>query len=333
MPPGGALSQGVLCCVQGRVVRMPDEEIQVEDVAVVGGGPAGAACALWLHQLGLKVLLLEAGDAIGGLQLRSPYTNRWLPGVVNQTGRDVAASLQQHLADASVAYRLGFRIDRLCRTQFQGEFELWHGRDVVRAVHVVLATGARPRTGGFAESDSVAIGPGMPMERLPVTGRRVAILGGGDNAFDQAAFALGRGARLVDIYCRNPPQALPLLRRQIDPGRVHVGPFDADPSRMSVNGVAYDFFGVQFGFESCMPPGLPLPVRQGHVVVDQQGAVAGIPRLYAAGEVTGYWHPCVATSYAQGIQVAKSIQLRLHAEKAHRQPHATVEQAAVAVPA
>lgn len=189
------------------------------------------------------MLLLEAGDAIGGPQLRSPYRNRWLPGVVNQTGRDVAASLQQHLADASVPYRLGFRIDRLCRPQPQGEFELWHGRDVVRAVHVVLATGARPRTGGFAESDSVAIGPGMPMERLPVT------------------------------------------------------------------------------------------VRQGHVVVDQQGAVAGIPRLYAAGEVTGYWHPCVATSYAQGIQVAKSIQLRLHAEKAHRHPHAIVELAALAVPA
>jgi len=287
----------------------------LEDVAVVGGGPAGAACALWLHQLGLRVLLLEAGDAIGGLQLRSPYTNRWLPGVVNQTGRDVAASLQQHLSDASVPYRLGFRVDRLDRPHPHGEFELRHGRQVVRAGHVVLATGARPQALIFPQGGSVAIRPRKPMGRLPVAGRRVAILGGGDNAFDQAAFVLGRGASLVDIYCCNPPRALPLLRRQIDSDHVHVGPFDADPVRMTVNGAAYDFFGVQFGFESCVPPGLPLPLHQGGVVVDQQGAVPGVDRLYAAGEVTGFWHPCVATSYAQGIQVAKSIQLRLHATR------------------
>ncbi len=293
--------------------RVLDEEISVEDVVVIGGGPAGAACTLWLHQLGLKVLLLEAGHAIGGLQLRSPYVNRWLPGVVNQTGKDVAASLQQHLSAAGAPYRLDYRIDRIGKTHPRGVFELWRGREVVRAGHVVLATGARPRTGGFTECDSVAIGPGMPMERQSVAGRRVAILGGGDNAFDQAVFVQGRGASLVDIYCRNPPRALPLLRRGVDAGRVHVGPFDADPSRMSVNGIPYDFFGVQFGFEACIPPGLPLQLHQGSVVVDPQGAVPGVPRLYAAGEVTGFWHPCVVTSYAQGIQVAKSIQQRLDA--------------------
>ena len=226
--------------------------------------------------------------------------------------------IASNCSTAGAPYRLDYRIDRIGKTHPRGVFELWRGREVVRAGHVVLATGARPRTGGFTECDSVAIGPGMPMERQPVAGRRVAILGGGDNAFDQAVFVQGRGASLVDIYCRNPPRALPLLRRGVDASRVHVGPFDADPSRMSVNGIPYDFFGVQFGFEACIPPGLPLQLHQGSVVVDPQGAVPGVHRLYAAGEVTGFWHPCVVTSYAQGIQVAKSIQQRLDAGMASK---------------
>ena len=34
---------------------------------IIGGGPAGASCALWLKKLGHEPLLLEAGDRLGGL--------------------------------------------------------------------------------------------------------------------------------------------------------------------------------------------------------------------------------------------------------------------------
>jgi thioredoxin reductase len=146
------------------------------------------------------------------------------------------------------------------------------------------------------------------MERIPMADRRVAILGGGDNAFDQAAFALQRGARSVDIFCRRTPRAQPILQQQIDPHRVHVGPFNANAAAMTVNGTAYDIFGIQFGFEASIPGGLRLPLNDEYIDVDRRGAVPGFPGLFAAGEVTNYWHPCVATSYAHGVQVAKGIQ-------------------------
>jgi thioredoxin reductase len=284
----------------------------LEDVVVIGGGPAGAACALWLHQLGSRVLLLEAQGAIGGLQLRSPYANRWLPGVMDRSGRDVAASLQRHLETAGVPHRVDFEVEHVVgRAQC---FEVWRGGESIPARHLVLATGAQPRDGGFRASATVAIGPGMPMELLPVAGKRVAILGGGDNAFDQAAFVQRRGAQQLHIYCRNPPRAQPLLQRQVDASQVLVGPFDADAQHMTVNGQPYDLFGVQFGFQACVPRGLDLALCGGCVVVDRHGAVPGVPRLHAAGEVTGFWHPCVATAYAHGIQVAKAIQQALQAD-------------------
>jgi thioredoxin reductase len=177
-----------------------------------------------------------------------------------------------------------------------------------QARYVAIATGARPRSGGFVESDCVGIGPGVSMERINVLDKRVAILGGGDNAFDNAIFAQRRGARSVDIYCRRAPRAQPNLQCEISPDRVHVGALIANQSRMTVNNTPYDIIGVQFGFEACIPGELRLPLRDGYIEVDRHGAVPEFPGLYAAGEVTNYWHPCVTTSYAHGVQVSKAIQ-------------------------
>lgn len=283
----------------------------IQDLLVVGGGPAGAACALWAHQLGLRVLLVEAGSAAGGLQLRSPYTNRWIPGLQGKTGQEIAASLQAHLEAAAVPHLVNFNALKIQRNAAHAGWEVSNGRATHAARYLVIATGARPRREGFVENDRVGIGPGISMERLDVAGKRVAILGGGDNAFDQAVFALRRGARRVDIHCRRVPRAQPILQRGISAQFVHVGPFVADPSSMSVNGTPYDVFGVQFGFEACIPGGLCLPLSDGYIDVDRRGAVAQFPGLFAAGEVTNYWHPCVMTSYAHGVQVAKSIQAEL----------------------
>jgi thioredoxin reductase len=285
----------------------------VEDIVVIGGGPAGAACALWAHQLAMRVRLLEAGPVIGGLQLKSPYTNRWIPGLQGKTGQEVAASLQAHLDAAAVPYETGFNVASIKRCAERTCWEVSSGLRTHRARQVVIATGSKPRRHGFTESDTVGIGPGASMERIEVVGKRVAILGGGDNAFDQAVFALRRGARSVDIHCRRAPRAQPILQHEVPADRVHIGPFLADQSCMTVNDVPYDVLGIQFGFEASIPGGLELPLRDGYIEVDRHGAIPGFTSLFAAGEVTNYWHPCVTTSYAHGVQVAKSIQARIMA--------------------
>ena len=37
------------------------------DVLIIGAGPAGISCALWLTRLGIQAWVLEAADAVGGL--------------------------------------------------------------------------------------------------------------------------------------------------------------------------------------------------------------------------------------------------------------------------
>lgn len=276
----------------------------MHDVVIIGGGPAGLSCGIWLKQLGVEALLLEASDKPGGLQTRSPYENLWIPGVQGRTGQEVAASLVRHAADVGVAMRVNAPVMRIA-----SGFEVHTSGDVILARFVVIATGSTPRAGGFRPSATVAIGPGEPMEALDVAGKSVAILGGGDNAFDQARFVRDRGGQ-VTVFSRTEPRAQKLLQALLPDVPVVVGAYDARQETMTVNGRPFDAFGIQYGFEAVVPAGLDIRGEDGYVTVDRFGETR-VPGVFACGEVTDFWHPCVTTSAAHGVQVAKQISRRL----------------------
>lgn len=273
------------------------------DVIIIGGGPAGISCAIWLKKLGVGCVLLEASGILGGLQTRSPYENLWIPGVQGKTGQAVAASLSQHARNLGVDVRLNSPV----MTVSADGREVTTAAGILRSPYLVIATGSQPRSGGFMASDRVVIGPGTAMEALDVQGRRVAIFGGGDNAFDQARFVRDRGGE-VTIFARSPVRAQKLLQDLIPDVPVVVGPYTVD--QMRVNGSAFDAFGVMFGFEAVVPEGLTPTLENGYIAVDRFGE-SSLPGVYACGEVTDYWHPCVTTACAHGVQVAKQISLRL----------------------
>ncbi|MDV6332125.1 NAD(P)/FAD-dependent oxidoreductase [Asticcacaulis sp. 201] len=273
------------------------------DVVIIGGGPAGVACAIWLKKLGVDCLLLEASGRLGGLQTRSPYENLWIPGVQGKTGQAVAASLEAH----ALALEIDMRLNSLVLSV--DGLRVATANEIVDARFIVMATGSCPRAADFKSARTVAIGPGEPMEALEVSGRRVAILGGGDNAFDQARFVRDRGGQ-VTIFSRTPPRAQAGLRALVPDVPVVVGPYKADQAAMTVNDRPFDAFGVMFGFEAVIPAGMSPELENGYVAVDRQGRTS-LPGVYACGEVTDFWHPCVTTATAHGIQVAKQISLSL----------------------
>jgi thioredoxin reductase len=252
------------------------------------------------------VILLERTAQAGGLQTFSPYINRWLPSVMSTSGQEVAAHLDAQLRAAAVDLRTQVTVQAVTPLASGFGVELEDGT-VMQADQLVLATGARFRSGGFRNEGAVAIGPGSNIEGLAVEGKRVAILGGGDNAFDQYGFISRRGARSVTIFAKA-VRAQPMLQKTVPASQVVVGPFEAKQSDMTVNGLPFDAISVQFGFEAVIPPGLETLQRTatGFVAANLWGETS-LPGLYAAGEISQTFHPCVATSFAHGIQVAKHI--------------------------
>lgn len=65
------------------------------DSIIVGGGPAGASCALWLKMLGFKPCIVERRATLGGLQNENPYPNQWIAPIFGKSGVEVAAKAIQ----------------------------------------------------------------------------------------------------------------------------------------------------------------------------------------------------------------------------------------------
>src|SRR5699024_1905893 len=76
----------------------------------------------------------------------------------------------------------------------------------LHASFIVLASGVRPRTlpghAPGAAPPGVLVGPGRHVMAHNFRGQKVAVLGGGDNAFENALYAMKRGAAGVTVFAR-----------------------------------------------------------------------------------------------------------------------------------
>ena len=84
-------------------------------VPIIGGGPAGMSCALWLHNYGLRPVLIEKEAALGGMARLSPYPNEWLLGRAGETARENADAFARHIRRTTVETWLGARPQRVWR--------------------------------------------------------------------------------------------------------------------------------------------------------------------------------------------------------------------------
>lgn len=291
---------------------------------IVGAGPAGASCALWCKQLGLSAMLIEKGSRVGGLQLVAPgmYSNYF---VVTSPGRipdEIAGCMQENLNRHGVPYITGVRESRLeidpdRDPRFRAFIESRFGRYVFRSHFLVLATGSRPKNAGFHPSDRVIVGGGDARLREGefFRNKSVAILGGGDSAYENHIFVQRQRPRCVHVYART-IRASRKLRVAVASEDVFDAAFTADPETMTVVSEkephatrTYDYFVVLFGYEAVTVfPELELACNERGFILTNESAWTSHPKVLAIGEATHRMHPCVATSTADGVIAAKSLQ-------------------------
>lgn len=296
------------------------------DALIIGGGPAGVSCAVWLARLGFRPALLEARAQIGGLCRDNPFLDEWNASLPGMTGPQVADNLALSLEQAQVPVWLGCTVSAVTPADYgfavtgQVQPSLW------RARHIVLATGVRARplpvVDGNADagampvaSEGVLVGPGAHIVAQDFSGKRVAVLGGGDNAFENALYATEHGAHGVHVYARS-VRAQQQFVRKVAPGSVFVGEYQVDVGARSVNGTPYDLILVFYGWEPCVRFADTLGLHrsaQGFIATDMPTAQTSFPGVYAIGEVAQRQHPCVVTALADGVTVAKAIQAKIEA--------------------
>ena len=181
------------------------DQTRVNDLVVVGAGPAGLAAAVYGASEGLDVLVLES-NVPGGQAGSSSRIENYLgfpTGIsgLDLTGRAYAQALKfgAHLMVAKGATRLACDGQR-----YTVEIE---GGPRVPARAVIIATGAeyrKPALENLSKFEGAGVYFGAtPMEAQLCVGQEVVVVGGGNSA-GQAAVFLALTARRVHMVVRGP---------------------------------------------------------------------------------------------------------------------------------
>jgi thioredoxin reductase len=311
-------------------------------VPIIGGGPAGMSCALWLSNYGLTPVIIEQHADLGGMARSSPYPNQWLLGRPGETARQNALAFANHVGRVGIDTMTGVRPQRLRRAP-DGTFVLDLAASApstdrsLSCEAVVIATGTRfggedwlDRVDGARRlADRVHIGPPWAGEAGAEPGSHVVVIGGGDNAFDVARMLVEKGVRTTVVMRSRLPRAQPRLverlRRHQATGSAElracrtVAALDAAGARLRVRlddggEIEADHVVLLLGYR----PNTDEPwLAELALVKDAHGYLAVDPNMetscrgiFAVGDVANPAHPCIATAIASGTMAAREIERR-----------------------
>ncbi len=168
-------------------------------VAVVGGGPAGLACAHKLATLGHKVTIYDARPKLGGL-------NEY--GIAAYKATDFAAWEVQYVLDVgNIEIKTGVRLGKdITLTRLRETYDaVFLGMGLGDSNHIGL--GGEQIEGVMDAVDYIAeLRQAKDKSKVPV-GRNIVVVGGGMTAIDIATQTKRLGAENVTIvYRRGQPQ-------------------------------------------------------------------------------------------------------------------------------
>ena len=174
----------------------------VENVVVVGSGPAGYTAALYTSRADLEPLVVEGFEWGGLLQTTTDVEN--YPGYPEGV---MGPAMMQEFRDQAERFGTRFITDDVTRVELArdgGIHRLWVGDREILAKTVILAMGAEPKKLGVPGEDELAakgVSYCATCDAAFFRGKPTIVVGGGDTAMEDATF-LAKFASEVKIVNR-----------------------------------------------------------------------------------------------------------------------------------
>ncbi len=178
--------------------------LPIQDVVVVGGGPAGISSTIYAARKGFKVTVVSKN--IGG-QLRETLGIENFISVPSTTGSELTDALKQHMADYDITLREHVGVERLEPGPLKSV--ILSSGEVIKCRTIIIATGANWKKLGIpGEQENIGNGVAYcPHCDGPFyKGKDVAVIGGGNSGVE-AALDLSGIAETVTLF-----EYLPVLK-------------------------------------------------------------------------------------------------------------------------
>jgi len=185
------------------------------DLIIIGGGPAGLTAGLYAARANMNVVLFEAKD-VGGEILNTELIEDY-PGFETITGPQLSEKMAAH------ARKFGLRIDTyqaVKEIRSEGDRKIVEMEDgtVHTAYAVIVTVGGEPTklgVPGEAEFNGKGVSYCAVCDGAFFKGADMAVIGGGDSAFQEGLFLTRFAKKLYVVHRRNEFRAQAILQDRL----------------------------------------------------------------------------------------------------------------------
>ncbi len=297
------------------------------DVLVVGGGPAGAAAAIYAARKGIRTGV--AAERFGGQVLDTMAIENFIS--VNETeGPKLARALENHVREYDVDIMNLQRAAQLIPASAAGglhEIRLENGASL-KAKTLILATGARWRemnVPGEQEYRGRGVAYCPHCDGPLFKGKRVAVIGGGNSGVEAAIDLAGIVAQVTLLEFDSQLRADAVLQKKLNSlpnvtvitsaltsevhgdGQKVTGLTYKDRNSSEFHQLELEGIFVQIGLlpNSDWLKGTVELTSRGEIIVDARGETS-LPGIFAAGDVTTVPYKQIVIAVGEGAKASLS---------------------------
>jgi thioredoxin reductase (NADPH) len=308
-------------------VTSSSSEPTIENVIIVGSGPAGYTAALYTSRANLKPLVIE-GFLWGGLLQQTTDVENY-PGFPEGIE---GPELMQRFRDLAERFGTRFITDQATKVELADEpggvHKVWVGKEEHRARTVILAMGAEHKkleVRGEEELSGRGVSYCATCDAAFFKEKPTMIVGGGDSAMEEAIFLSKFASKVVIVHRRDEFRASKIMlerARSIDNiewmtpyavAEFHAGEkggLEIARLRNTENGeereveISGAFIAIGHEPQSQLVTGMVDVDDEGYVITEGRSTRTRKPGVFAAGDLVDHTYRQAVTAAGSGTQAA-----------------------------
>ncbi|AHI04774.1 thioredoxin reductase [Bdellovibrio bacteriovorus W] len=312
-----------------------NQEQVIENVIIIGSGPAGLTSAIYTSRANLQPLMIEGEESGGQLMTTTDVEN--FPGFDKGiTGPDLISVMR------SQAERFGTRFitRNVTKVDFtQRPFKVWVGEKLYQAKSVIISTGASAKYLGLPSEKQYAnrgVSACATCDGAFFRNQEIAVVGGGDTAMEEAQFLTRFASKVYLVHRRDDFRASKIMvDRALKNPKIEVlwstevtevlgdgkgmtgarikSTKDGSERELAVTGL---FLAIGHKPNTDLFKGILNMDETGYLITEPNSTYTNIAGVFAAGDVQDHVYRQAITAAGTGCMAAIDCERWLEAQEA-----------------